>query len=120
MVLGTNDADLALAANTVADMGGGFAAVADGDVLAAVPFPLCGLLSDRHADDVVPELEHLYAIAAERLGAAIEWPFHNLAFVAVGGELPILKMSDTGLFDVVRREHLSTIVDEEVQEGDGR
>ncbi len=48
-----------------------------------------------------------------RPGCAIEWPFHNFAFTAVVGELPILKMCDRGLFDVAKREHLSTIVEED-------
>jgi adenine deaminase len=109
MALGTNDADMALAANTVAELGGGFVAAADGEVLGSVGLPLCGLLSDGSADDVVPELQRLYALVAD-LGCAIEWPFHNFAFTAVVGELPILKMCDRGLFDVAKREHLSTIV----------
>jgi adenine deaminase len=110
MVLGTNDTDMALAANEVAAAGGGFVAVAEGKVLGKVPLPLCGLLSDRPAEEVVPALEELYGIVAE-LGCTIEWPFHNFAFTAVVGELPRLKMSDRGLFDVVERKHLSTIVD---------
>lgn len=110
MALGTNDADIALAANTVDALGGGFVAVADGEVLGSVALPLCGLLSDGDADEVVPELEALYATVAE-LGCAIEWPFHNFAFTAVVGELPILKLCDQGLFDVAKRQHLSTIVE---------
>ena len=110
MALGTNDADMALAANTVNELGGGFVAVADGELLGSVALPLCGLLSDGDADEVVPQLEHLYAQVAE-LGCAIEWPFHNFAFTAVVGELPILKLCDRGLFDVAKREHLSTIVE---------
>jgi len=110
MALGTNDADMALAANAVAELGGGFVAAADGEVLGLVGLPLCGLLSDRSADEAVPDLERLYATVAD-LGCAIEWPFHNLAFTAVVGELPILKLCDQGLFDVVKREHLSTIVE---------
>lgn len=113
MALGTNDADLALAANTVNELGGAFVAVADGEVLGAVPLPLVGLLSDGDADEVVPQLEKLYAQVAEELGCAIEWPFHNFAFTAVVGELPILKMCDRGLFDVARREHLTTILEED-------
>src|SRR4051794_29556665 len=53
MALGTNDADIAVAANAVADMGGGFVAVADGDVLGSVAFGLCGLLGDGGADEFV-------------------------------------------------------------------
>lgn len=110
MSLGTNDADMALAANTVADLGGGFVVAAGGEVLGSVALPLCGLLSEGSADDVVPELERLYGLVAD-LGCAIEWPFHNFAFTAVVGELPILKLCDRGLFDVAKREHLSTIVE---------
>lgn len=110
MVLGTNDADLALAANEVASLGGGFVAVADGEVLGSVALPLLGLLSDGPADEVVPALEELYRIVNEDLGCTMPWPFHNFAFTAVVGELPILKLSDRGLFDVLRRERLDTIV----------
>lgn len=110
MVLGTNDADMALAANEVAAAGGGFVAVADGEVLGAVPLQLCGLLSDGPADSVVDALEQLYEVVAG-LGCKIEWPFHNFAFTAVVGELPFLKLSDKGLFDVVKRTHLETIVE---------
>jgi adenine deaminase len=113
MALGTNDADMALAANTVNELGGGFVAVADGEVLGSVALPLVGLLSDGDSDEVVPRLEALYAQVAEELGCAIEWPFHNFAFTAVVGELPILKMCDRGLFDVAKREHLATIVEED-------
>jgi adenine deaminase len=113
MALGTNDADMALAANTVNELGGAFVAVADGEVLGSVALPLVGLLSDGDADEVVPQLEKLYAQVADDLGCAIEWPFHNFAFTAVVGELPILKMCDRGLFDVAKREHLSTIVEED-------
>jgi len=109
MVLGTNDADMALAANTVADLGGGFVVVAEGEVLGDVSFGLCGLLSDGTADEVVDGLERLYAQVAD-LGCTMEWPFHNLAFTAVVGELPRLKLSDRGLFDVIDRKHLDTIV----------
>lgn len=110
LVLGTNDTDLALAANEVARLGGGFVAVQDGEVLGSVALPLCGLLSDRPVDEVVPALESLYQAVAD-MGCAIEWPFHNLAFTAVVGELPQLKLSDKGLFDVVLHEHLTTIVE---------
>lgn len=110
MVLGTNDADMAVAANAVADLGGGFVAVEGGEVRASVALPLCGLLSDEPADVVVPELERLYEVVAD-MGCTMPWPFHNLAFTAVVGELPFLKMSDRGPFDVVKRELLSPIVE---------
>ena len=67
MVLGTNDPDMALAANTVAEVGGGFVAVAEGKVLASLSLPLCGVMSDRPLDEVVDDLERLYTF---RVGGA--------------------------------------------------
>jgi adenine deaminase len=110
MALGTTDADVAHAINAVVEIGGGFVAVADGQVLGSVPLPLLGLLADRPADEVVTALEQLYEIVAD-LGCDIERPFHQLAFTAVGGELPRLKLSSEGVFDVERREVLAPLVD---------
>jgi adenine deaminase len=109
MVLGTNDEDIVLAANTVSDLGGGFVVVEDGKVLGSVPLPLLGLLSDGDAIDFVEGLEKLHALV-EGFGCKIEWPFHNFAFTAVVGELPRLKMSDKGVFDVTLRQLLPTLV----------
>ena len=109
MALGASDEDMVVAANAVAELGGGFVVALDGEVIGSLPLPLCGLLSDGLAQDAVDQLERLHELVGE-LGCKIEWPFHNFAFTAVVGELPRLKMSDRGLFDVTTREHLSTIV----------
>lgn len=109
MVLGTNDEDIVLAANTVSDLGGGFVVVDGGKVLGSVPLPLLGLLSDGGAIEFVEGLERLHALVAG-FDCKIEWPFHNFAFTAVVGELPRLKMSDKGVFDVTLRQLLPTLV----------
>jgi adenine deaminase len=92
-------------------MGGGFVAV-DGDDVVAVPLELCGLMSDRPAAEFIPAMERLYEKAGE-LGCSMESPFHNLAFTAVCGELPFLKLADDGLFDVQQRRTLPTVVADE-------
>jgi adenine deaminase len=109
LVAGVDDEDMATAANALAEMGGGFVAVDDGEVT-AVPLELCGLMSDRPAAEFIPAMERLYAKAAE-LGCTMEAPFHNLAFTAVCGELPFLKLSHQGLFDVQRRAVLPLLVE---------
>jgi adenine deaminase len=111
LVAGTDDADLATAANALAEMGGGFVAV-DGDEVVAVPLELCGLMSDQAASDFIPAMERLYQ-KARALGCSMQSPFHNLAFTAVCGELPFLKLAHDGLFDVQRRRALSTLVADE-------
>lgn len=110
LVAGVDDDAMATAANALVEMGGGFVAV-DGDEVVAVPLELCGLMSDQPADEFVPAMERLYEKARE-LGCTMESPFHNLAFTAVCGELPFLKLAHDGLFDVQRRVHLSTLVEE--------
>ncbi len=46
-VVGADDADMALAANHLATIRGGFAVVEGGRVLADLPLPVAGLMSDR-------------------------------------------------------------------------
>jgi adenine deaminase len=111
LVAGTDDEDMATAANALAEMGGGFVAV-EGDEVVAVPLALCGLMSDQPAAEFIPAMERLYE-KARQLGCTMESPFHNLAFTAVCGELPFLKLSHAGLFDVQRRKHLPTLVEDE-------
>lgn len=109
LIAGIDDEDMALAANALVSMHGGFVAVSGGEVLAAVPLPLCGLMSDQPADRFLSALERLYAVVAE-LGCGIEAPFHNLAFTGVCGELPQLKLSHLGLFDVAARRPVPTLI----------
>jgi adenine deaminase len=111
LVAGTDDEDLATAANALAEMGGGFVAV-DGDDVVAVPLELCGLMSDRPAAEFIDAMERLYEKARE-LGCSMPSPFHNLAFTAVCGELPFLKLAHDGLFDVQQRRSLPTLVADE-------
>jgi len=108
LVAGVDDAAMARAANALAEMGGGFVAV-EGDEVVAVPLELCGLMSDRPADEFLAAMQRLYAKAVE-LGCTMPSPFHNLAFTAVCGELPFLKLGHRGLFDVPRRSWLEPFV----------
>ena len=49
VVMGVDPADMAVAVNRVVEMEGGIAAVEDGRVLAEIPLPVCGLLTDVDA-----------------------------------------------------------------------
>src|SRR5919108_688718 len=52
VVVGVDDSDMAAAANRLAEIGGGQVVVADGGVLAELPCPIGGLLSDLPAEEV--------------------------------------------------------------------
>lgn len=57
--MGNSDAAMALAANTVAQMGGGWALVKQGKVVAKVKLDIAGLMTSRPVQEVADEMEHL-------------------------------------------------------------
>ena len=61
----------------LAELGGGQVAVLDGAVLAEVPLPLAGLMSDAlGAREVSAQIEALNRAAAERLGTTVARAVH--------------------------------------------
>jgi adenine deaminase len=99
LVVGTNSADMALAASEVHEMGGGFTVVGSGKTLARVPLPIYGLLSDKGPDELVEEIDRAIA-AARKLGCSLSAPFHTLAFVGLPVIIGELKICSEGLIDV--------------------
>lgn len=97
IVVGANDADMLAAARESADMGGGMTAVENGKVLARLPLPIAGLMSDAGIESVRAGLEEL-GNAAARMGCRLENPFATLSFMALT-PIPELKITDQGLFD---------------------
>jgi adenine deaminase len=102
VVTGVDDADMAVAVNRLAEIGGGQVAVAGGRVLAEVPCPIGGLLSDGTAEEVASQVERMAAAAAE-LGTTMKAPFMTLSFLALS-VIPALKITDRGLVDTERFE----------------
>ena len=98
VVVGTNDADMRAAALHLARLQGGQCVVADGEVLADVPLPIAGLMSDQPMAVVRDQLDRLNA-AARRLGVSLHEPFMALSFLALP-VIPALKLTDQGLVDV--------------------
>jgi adenine deaminase len=100
--VGVDYADMALAANRLSEIEGGFVVVRDGAVLAELPLPVAGLMSLAPFEEVRDRLVDLRA-AAVSLGVTLREPFLQLAFLALP-VIPALKITDRGLVDVVRFE----------------
>jgi adenine deaminase len=98
IAVGTDDGDIYNGIKEVERLQGGLAVVADGRVLASLPLPIGGLLSDRPLENVVAQLEKLKALAAE-LGSRLPSPFATLSFLALP-VIPELRLTDLGLVDV--------------------
>ncbi|MDQ6779205.1 MAG: adenine deaminase [Actinomycetota bacterium] len=99
VVVGTSGKDMSTAVGRLAETGGGQVAVLDAVVIAEVPLPLAGLMSDRSAEEVSDQLLALGAAAAECLGTTVEEPFMQLSFIALS-VIPELRLTDGGLVDV--------------------
>jgi len=95
---GITDRDILLAIETLEKSGGGLCVVNERKVLAELPLPIAGLVSDRAAPEVVAGLAAL-AKAAASLGVKVPTPFMALSFLALP-VIPHLKLTDKGLVDV--------------------
>ncbi|HEY7538242.1 MAG TPA: adenine deaminase [Gaiellaceae bacterium] len=102
VVVGMSDAAMALAVRRLANIGGGIITVDGAEVVAELPLPVAGLLSDAPLEDVVARSRALVE-AARELGSHVEAPFQLLSFLALS-VIPTLKITDRGLIDVDRFE----------------
>ncbi|HNS52490.1 MAG TPA: adenine deaminase [Anaerolineae bacterium] len=100
IVIGASDADMRAAIAAVARMGGGQVAVADGQLHAACPLPIAGLISDRPLEEVSSQGAALTQ-AAHDLGCTLPDPLMTMSFLALP-VIPALKLTDRGLVDVAR------------------
>ena len=102
IVLGSDDASMRTAIAALVRSGGGAAVARGEDVLAELPLPYAGLISDRSLDEVRGQLDALTA-AARECGCTHPDPVMALSFVALE-VIPSLKLTDRGLVDVERFE----------------
>ncbi|MBV6656469.1 MAG: adenine deaminase [Devosiaceae bacterium] len=98
VAVGADYADMAVAANRLGALEGGFVVVKGEEVLAELALPVAGLMSLEPFETVRAALEELRA-AARTLGVTLEEPFLQLAFLALP-VIPSLKITDHGMVDV--------------------
>lgn len=97
LVIGTNDEDMALAANTLIACGGGEVIVQNGEVLGCVPLPLAGLMNPKPAEEMNALVENL-GKAWKQIGCDIQSPFMTMALIPLAC-LPELRLTNRGLVD---------------------
>lgn len=98
IAVGTSELDLHHSVAALRDMGGGLVVVRGDEVLARVPLPIGGLMSQDAPEKLVRLLCEVNRAAAS-LGCSVEDPFMVLSFLALP-VIPALKLSDMGLVDV--------------------
>lgn len=99
IVIGTNAQDMALAAQELVRVQGGYTLVHEGRVVGTVPLNICGLMSSAPAEQLIASLEQISAQArAQGVHEGID-PFISLSFMALP-VIPKLRITDMGMFDV--------------------
>lgn len=97
LIAGTNEDDMRLAVETIARNSGGLVIVENSEVLAQLPLPIAGLMSDRRAREVARETLRFKEVW-EAKGLAIPYMGFNLLPLSV---IPELRLTDKGLVQAV-------------------
>ncbi len=96
IIVGTNDFDMYTAAVELVKMQGGKVVVNNGEVIAKLPLPIAGLISDKDFDYVVKHCDELNS-AVKELGCNLDDAFMTMSFLSLP-VIPELKITDKGLF----------------------
>ena len=104
-IAGCDDVSMMTAARAVGGLGGGLVAAVDNEVLAEVPLPIAGLMSDQPLETVRDQMDGLVK-AAQQLGSTLHDPLMTLGFLALE-VIPSLKLTDQGLVDVEKFDFVS-------------
>ena len=98
VVLGVDDADMAVCVSRLAAIGGGIVVAEGGQVRAELPLPVAGLMSDRPLGEVDARLTEMQRLLRQ-MGVTMAAPFMTISFLALS-VIPDLKITDRGLVDV--------------------
>ena len=98
IIMGTDDQEMSLAANTLAELGGGQVVIKNGSVIGKVALPIGGLMSNEHAEKVAAQAQSVLE-GFRACGCRINNPNMTMSLLALV-VIPELRLSDKGLVDV--------------------
>lgn len=98
IAVGVSDEEILAAIALVAESQGGLAVVAGSEILAHLPLPIAGLMSDRPLAEVAASYDALQQ-AARSIGCQLDDPFGQLAFLGLS-VIPEARITHTGLLDL--------------------
>jgi adenine deaminase len=110
VVVGTSEAEMAIAANELAKMGGGQVVIRAGEVVGHVALPIAGLMSNQRADVVAQQAESVLE-GFHACGCHLNNPNMQLSLLALV-VIPELRISDLGLVDVTRFDFIPVLEEE--------
>ena len=109
LIVGSDDADMALCANALIESGGGMAIVNNGQVVEKIEFPVGGIFSLNPWWRVGQDLGRIHRCLRER-GSQFERPMYALCFLPFV-TLPSLRITARGLINAKERKIVPLFVD---------
>ena len=109
IVVGVEDQDIFKAVSAINKLGGGIVVVNEGKVLDAIELPIAGLMSNKPLEFVSTRMNELIKVV-HSLGVTLKDPVMTLSFMALP-VIPSLKLTDGGLVDVGKFEHVDLFVE---------
>jgi adenine deaminase len=109
IVVGVDDRDIFKAVSTINKLGGGIVVANEGKVLDTIELPIAGLMSNKPLEFVSSRMAELIK-AVHSLGVTLSDPVMTLSFMALP-VIPSLKLTDCGLVDVGKFEHVDLFLD---------
>jgi adenine deaminase len=98
-VVGVKDQDMAIAVNALKAMGGGYVVVDDGGVVASLPLPVAGLMSETSFEETACREEEIRTTARALLNdgvAGLPQPLISTSFLSLS-VIPDARLCDAGL-----------------------
>ncbi|MCL5075529.1 MAG: adenine deaminase [Chloroflexi bacterium] len=110
IVTGTNYEDMVVAVNAVIRIRGGIAIVSGGQVLAELPLPIAGLITDElSGEEVSQKIAEMHRLVREDLDCPLHAPLMHLSFLSLSTS-PKWKITDKGLIDVNTFQVLDPVI----------
>lgn len=96
---GVNNEEIFCAVDALIKMEGGMVLVNGGEVIASIPLPIAGLMSDVSGEELKESLDELHKKAHDELGISADVePVMTLTFMSLP-VIPEIKLTARGLFD---------------------
>jgi adenine deaminase len=107
IVIGSNEKDMAQAANHLARSQGGLVVVKDGKILSFLPLQVAGIISSNQFDDVLQKFVHLNSTLIDG-GCRFQRP-HLLPLFLPFLALPSVRILYSGIVDVKKRSFIPSL-----------
>jgi adenine deaminase len=108
IVIGADDADMALAVNRIFDLQGGAVVSVNGKIEAELPMPVFGILSDLPMEQIAKKTENIKNKLSE-LGVPFPDPLLSL-ITLTGAAIPFLRICEEGLVNLKNGKTVGLII----------